>query len=224
MPQSSFAIVPLILAFLHALASAQDRCDCSVKTGSCEGAISLGEKSFTVTSNSPQCSRLEWVLDGKSRTSTAMDGKAVEQRPSGKGHPDFWLKSCYVCADAKLKPGAKPSVAEKPSAPASLLGKWCAQGDKEKASYTIAPDGATTRLAFGRTGRKFDKFSCNASSSQCVGEINGIKNVLAGEGTVNLRYTYATKTAESGSLIVERISAADGKILGTTTTSLARCE
>src|SRR5262245_1451867 len=99
MPQSTLAIVTLVLALLPPLAFAQDRCDCSVKTGSCEGAIGLGEKSFTITSSMPQCSRLEWVLDGQSRTSTVMDGKAVEQRPSTKAHPDFWLKSCYVCAD-----------------------------------------------------------------------------------------------------------------------------
>jgi hypothetical protein len=153
-----------------------------------------------------------------------MDGKAAEQRSKTKSPPDFWLKSCYVCADSKFSPGANASTTEKPTAADRLIGKWCTQGDKDKTSYSIAPDSVTTTLAFGRAGRKFDKFSCNASVNQCVGEINGIKNVLAGEGIVNLRYIYTTKTPESGSLVVERISAADGKILGTTTTPLARCQ
>lgn len=214
----------LLVVLLYSAGHAQDRCDCSVKVGTCQAAISLTEKAFTLTSNTAQCSHFEWVLDGKPKTTIVMDGKGVEQRPAGKAHPDFWLKGCYVCADLKFPDGAKASVTEKQAPAAGLIGKWCAQGDREKAAYTIAPDGVTTTFALGRTGRKFDRFSCNSSFSQCVGEINGINNFIRGEGIVNLRYTYAVKTPESGTLVIERVSAADGKLLGTTTATLVRCQ
>jgi hypothetical protein len=219
---STLALTSSVL--LISYAQAQQRCDCSKKTATCQAAIGLSEKTFTLTSDTPQCSRLEWVVDGQARATTVMDGKASESRPTQKAHPDFWLKGCYVCADTKFAAGGKTSSAESTSANATVLGKWCTQAGKEKASYTITPETATTQFALGRLGRKFDKFSCDPSFTQCVGEIDGINNVLSGEGVVNFRYVYSVKTAEAATLVIERLNATTGKTLGSTTTQLNRCE
>src|SRR4030095_9061906 len=181
-----FSVLLFAVILFSCNAAAQGRCDCSIKTGTCEAAISLSEKSFTLTSNTHQCSRLEGMLNRQTKTTTVMDGKAIEQRSKEKSPPDFWLKTCYVCADSRFPGGARASTTEKSSATARLIGKWCTQGNRDT-SYTIAPDSVITTLAFGRSGRKFDKFSCNTSLNQCVGEINGIKNVLAGGGMGTLQ-------------------------------------
>jgi hypothetical protein len=206
-------------------AQAQARCDCAVKVASCQATITFEKQSFTMTSNTSQCSRLDWVLDAEPKIAVMTEGKASEPRPTQKAHPDFWLKSCYVCADTKFPGGKQASTADDLPTENTLLGEWCSQDQKGKASHTITRDGVVTKLDFGRSGRKFDKFSCNSAVTECKGEITGIKNLLGGDrAAVNLHYVFSFQSSNSGTLVINRINAADEKTLGTTKTPLTRCK
>jgi hypothetical protein len=217
--------IALLSGFFVFDAQAQARCDCAVKVASCQAAITFEKQSFTMTSNTSQCSRLDWVLDTEPKLSVVTDGKATEPRPAQKAHPDFWLKSCYVCADTKFPGGKQASTADDLPTTNTLLGQWCSQDQKGKASHTITRDGVVTKLDFGRSGRKFDKFSCNNAFTECKGEITGIKNLLGGDRTaVNLHYVFSFQSSNSGTLVINRINAADEKTLGTTKTPLTRCK
>jgi hypothetical protein len=205
-------------------APAQERCDCSKNITVCQAAISLNGQSFTMTSNTAQCSRLDWVLDKESKTTIVTDGKSSEPRLNTKNHPDFWLKGCYVCADTQF-PGGRRSDSERTSTTNTLLGKWCSQDEKGKVSHTIDPNGIVTKLDFGRPGRKFENFSCNSSLTECKGEINGIKNVLGGDKTtIDFHYVFSFQPPNSGTLVINRLNAADRRTLGSSKTLLTRCE
>ena len=91
-----FRLSSLLLAIPLLSASfvfdAQARCDCAVKVASCQATITFDKQSFTMTSNTSQCSRLDWVLDAKPKISVMTEGKASEPRPNSKSSSRFLVE------------------------------------------------------------------------------------------------------------------------------------
>jgi len=79
-------------------APSADACDCTRQVGTCRAAVTFQDGQLNVTSSSRQCSLVVFQVNGDSRTSTVMDGKATEQW-LGDDITRLGVTSCSVCAD-----------------------------------------------------------------------------------------------------------------------------
>ena len=79
-------------------APSADACDCTRQVGTCRAAVIFKDRQLNVTSSSRQCSLVVFQVNGDSRTSTVMDGKATEQW-LGDDITRLGVTSCSVCAD-----------------------------------------------------------------------------------------------------------------------------
>jgi hypothetical protein len=79
-------------------APSADACDCTKLVGSCSATVTFKEGALNVTSSSRRCSLVMFQVNGDSRTSTVVDGKATEQW-LGDEITRLGVTSCSVCAD-----------------------------------------------------------------------------------------------------------------------------
>ncbi|MEM7281827.1 MAG: energy transducer TonB [Pseudomonadota bacterium] len=108
----------LIACFSLTNAWGEWRCDCTQVVGSCRATVEVEGNGVSVSSNSQQCSRVDYYIDGQPFVTVAVDGKANEAWLSGTQEPRVLVQSCQVCADSLNSSSAAPS--QEPEQP--LLG------------------------------------------------------------------------------------------------------
>ncbi len=111
-------IYPVLFIFL-ALNSAYGewRCDCTQVVGSCRASVVVEGSGVGVASDSQQCSRVDYFIDGRPFVTVTVDGKGNEAWVSGSQDPKILVQSCQVCADSTHSTGVVPQAT-----PATLLG------------------------------------------------------------------------------------------------------
>jgi len=78
------------------------RCQCDYKNWikQCDASIELGSKLFEMRSNTNQCSRVDWRLDGNPHMTIVTDGVEVDSWFSQSNNPQAVIESCNVCTDS----------------------------------------------------------------------------------------------------------------------------
>jgi len=100
----TFRSKPLVLALVLVglrldSALAQPRCNCTTILGSCAAQITAQERWIDVTTDSPQCARVDYLVDGLPFVTTVVDGQSRVDRTGAQSNPTILLQSCRICAD-----------------------------------------------------------------------------------------------------------------------------
>lgn len=122
---------------LHA--SANQQCDCTVRIGSCQGAIefvkAFGSKpsfgaQFIVHSNHGQCSKVEYFIHD-SPHQTVLVNRFEEQESTFGTSPfkesDIQFEACYICKPVGAQP-EQSGATQAREQQADLSGKWLVSG------------------------------------------------------------------------------------------------
>jgi TonB family protein len=101
----AFRSKPLALAlFLLVVqldsALAQSSCNCTTILGSCSAQVTAQERWIDVTTDSPQCARVDFLVDGLPFVTTVIDGQSRVDLPNPQSDPNILLQSCRICADS----------------------------------------------------------------------------------------------------------------------------
>lgn len=113
----------LLLAAQHA--AAQFRCDCTSIVDTCTAEVSVRGGAIDVTTDRPQCARVDYFVDGQPFVSLAIDGEARENWLARTVDPRVIVQSCQVCREnapsaTTLVPRApEPAAADNAEAPAN---------------------------------------------------------------------------------------------------------
>ncbi len=102
---AAFALFALALAIMAQTASAA-RCDCDYRSwqGSCKATVELRQDNwFVIESDTPQCSRVTWYIDGEPQTTIVTDGSDSTEWLGSGSSPSLAVESCKVCKDAKYE-------------------------------------------------------------------------------------------------------------------------
>lgn len=95
--QASFAAFCGLIFGSNALAQA--RCDCTNVIGSCSAEVSVQESFIEVTSNTAQCSRVDYFVDGTPFVALIVGGAETQERIAQSESPDVIVQSCQICLD-----------------------------------------------------------------------------------------------------------------------------
>jgi TonB family protein len=96
---SRAGIAALAALFFGGHALAQSRCDCTRIVGNCQAQAQVQNSFIEVTSNTPQCSRVDYVVDGTPFVTLVTDGTAQEQRAAANQSSSVIVQACQVCFD-----------------------------------------------------------------------------------------------------------------------------
>jgi TonB family protein len=122
------------LALLAAGPAAADwRCDCTTIKGSCNAQVTVQKNSIDVSSDSKQCSRVDYFIDGLPFVAVVTDGKLRQDWISRSAQPKVLIQSCQVCLDK-----AQETSATAPPAAANAAGGGASEG-AEASSGTLQP-------------------------------------------------------------------------------------
>ena len=80
-------------------ALAQSRCDCTNIVGSCAAEVSVQESFIEVTSNTEQCARVDYFVDGMPFVALIVDGAERQDWIAQSEAPDVIVQSCQICLD-----------------------------------------------------------------------------------------------------------------------------
>ena len=103
MTRISFILGIFSILFVSTNVKAEWRCDCTKVTGSCRGTVVVEGNGISVSSDSQQCSRVDYFVDGQPFVTVAVEGKAKEAWLSGTEKSKIMVQSCQVCADSLHK-------------------------------------------------------------------------------------------------------------------------
>jgi TonB family protein len=107
---------------------AQSRCDCTTIVGSCTAEIAPRESGFEVTTNSLQCARVDYFVDGLPFVTTVVGGQSRLDRSSPRSNPDIRVQSCQICVDRENgADAAATSEAAGEEGPLEPLIRWAAE-------------------------------------------------------------------------------------------------
>jgi TonB family protein len=96
-------------------AHAQDlRCDCTSVVASCEANVAVLGNFIEITTDPPQCARVDYFVDGQPFVALVVDGANRQDWVARTGQPRILVQSCQVC---RANAGASASAA--PRAPAA---------------------------------------------------------------------------------------------------------
>jgi TonB family protein len=79
-------------------ALAQSRCDCTRIIGNCQAEAQVQSSFIEITSNAPECARVDYVVDGTPFVALVVDGAARASSPSSQSSSVI-VQSCQVCFD-----------------------------------------------------------------------------------------------------------------------------
>ncbi|HEX7082012.1 MAG TPA: energy transducer TonB [Gammaproteobacteria bacterium] len=113
----SSPISALLLIGFASPALAQPPCDCTTIVDSCSAEVAVRDDTIEVTSDRPQCSRVDYFIDGRPFVSLVVDGIAREDRAFASAEPRVLVQSCQVCRDNRPPDSisAAPSPAPQPA-------------------------------------------------------------------------------------------------------------
>ena len=126
-------IIPIALAIplalVNAPATAQWRCDCTTITATCSARVTLEPNFIEVNTDSAQCARVDYLVDGLPFVSVVVDGQAREDWITRSADPQIIVQGCQVCRD---NAGSTPATSATPrattSAPPQAAGNAAATG------------------------------------------------------------------------------------------------
>jgi TonB family protein len=93
------SLVALCALVFSSQAPAQSRCDCTTIVGSCAASVSAGDSFIEISSDAPQCARVDYVVDGAPFVTLVTEGTARQNRTGGSNPPAVVVQSCQVCRD-----------------------------------------------------------------------------------------------------------------------------
>jgi TonB family protein len=92
---------------------AQSRCDCTTIVGSCAATVTARDSFIEISSDAPQCARVDYVVDGMPFVALVVDGTLRQNRTGQSSSPAVVVQSCQVCRD-------NPAASSEPDFGASL--------------------------------------------------------------------------------------------------------
>jgi TonB family protein len=95
-----------VALFLSGSAFAQPGCDCTNIIGSCSATADAHESFIEVTSNSEQCSRVDYLVDGIPFVTLVVNGTGQQPWSSAATSPDVIIQGCQVCQPTAASSGA----------------------------------------------------------------------------------------------------------------------
>ncbi|MGD8322907.1 MAG: energy transducer TonB [Gammaproteobacteria bacterium] len=161
-------------------ALAEWRCDCTTILDSCTAEVAVQDTFVEVSTQSAQCARVDYFIDGIPFVSVAVDGSAREDWITRSDDPRILVRSCQVCADNANAPTAdsdSPDEAEEPAsellmplvAPEPIYPRQAQERGLEGSvtvEFTINPYGDTqdVRVAAAQPAGVFDLAAVSAVS------------------------------------------------------------
>lgn len=91
---------------------AQWRCDCTTIVGSCSAQVTAAASWIDVTTDSLQCARVDYFVDGLPFVAMVVEGQSRLDWMSPRENPDVLIQSCQICADNAPGGSAEPAIAE----------------------------------------------------------------------------------------------------------------
>ncbi|MGD8339516.1 MAG: energy transducer TonB [Gammaproteobacteria bacterium] len=92
-------IIALSALVFSGEALAEWRCDCTSIIGSCAATATVQESFIEVTSNTEQCSRVDYFVDGTPLVALVTEGVERQDWISQSATPAVIIQSCQVCLD-----------------------------------------------------------------------------------------------------------------------------
>ena len=177
-------ITPLMIASATIIvaplsASAQWRCDCTSIVGSCTAEVSAQATWIDITTDSPQCARVDYFVDGLPFVTTVVEGQSRLDWMSPRANPDILIQSCQICADNAARESAAPAAAAaaaEQEGPLEPLIRWDAEypadaqiGGTEgyaTVEFDVTPEGSVANAAVvdSEPGALFDQAALAAVS------------------------------------------------------------
>jgi hypothetical protein len=98
------------------------RCQCTYENwvGDCQAKVELKGNWFKIISNTQQCSRVDWYIDGNPHVTIVTDGAEMEEWLGQSKSPQLSIGSCKVCKDSQYSSNTTP----KNSIENTLIGRW----------------------------------------------------------------------------------------------------
>ena len=86
------------------ITQANPRCQCEYDgwVGDCNARVEARGNWFKVISDTPQCSRVDWFIDGEPKVTIVTDGAEMEEWLGKSQSPNTTIQSCKVCKDSQL--------------------------------------------------------------------------------------------------------------------------
>jgi TonB family protein len=96
------------------------RCDCTSVVDTCSASVTPRGSYLDVTSDSQQCSRVDYFVDGQPFVSVVVGGEDKQDWLARTAQPKVIVQSCQVCRDTTSAAGSAPPAtpaAQAPGAP-----------------------------------------------------------------------------------------------------------
>lgn len=105
MPRSLLVAASLILSLcIPNTSHSNPRCECEYDgwVGDCKARVELKGNWFKVISDTPQCSRVDWYIEGQPQVTIVTDGAEMEEWLGQSSTPKIAIQSCKICRDSAL--------------------------------------------------------------------------------------------------------------------------
>lgn len=109
-------LLPVAALLLPGFAAAEWRCDCTTIMDSCAAEVSLADEFVEVTTDTNQCARVDYFIDGRPFVAVVTDGRQRQDWISRSADPNVLIQSCQVCRDNAGAAAASPAPAPAPAA------------------------------------------------------------------------------------------------------------
>ncbi|KKJ75175.1 hypothetical protein WH95_19850 [Kiloniella litopenaei] len=199
----SFLFVFSISSIAVAQSSTRCQCDYNNWVGNCQASIELDNNWFKITTNTQQCSRVDWYADSNPKVTIVTGGLETEEWLGRSKRPELTLQSCKICRDTNLlprNPENPPSTnhLDISAADARIMGTWsCNQQVKFKGQTVNCKTTKNINKKVG-TNRYLSSFSgyCQrklnpgyhlADGVSMVFDNNGVEEILISGDTITER-------------------------------------
>jgi len=158
--------------------SALTRCQCSSPDwiGGCSASVSQEGNWITITSDTTQCSRVDFYLDGEPQTIIVTDGKEAVEWLGQSRSPQLIVQSCKICKDAVRSAGqsgetgsASEGQTNPPIATSPFQGVWIGE-DRNVYGYSHA-----TRVEINVQGNQITGTWSSQRDAPISGTVDGRK-------------------------------------------------
>ena len=92
-----------LLLIVPLQAWAGQRCDCAKVQSACNATVSIDNRSIEITSNSRECSRVDYLVEGQPFVALLVGGKEQAKWPGQPlSAPNILVERCLVCWDSSV--------------------------------------------------------------------------------------------------------------------------
>ncbi len=106
-------LLPFAALVFPVSAGAEWRCDCTTILDSCAAEVSLADEFVEVATDTEQCARVDYFIDGRPFVAVVTEGRQRQDWIVSASEPDVLVQSCQVCrdnADAADTASAEPAA------------------------------------------------------------------------------------------------------------------